>query len=158
MCNEKARSPEDCLEIRKPAQTLDTASAARRLRQGKRYEDHGRSVINLVHGSSLRAMLTTIATGRRTGERRVAGPSTIHVLEGEVIFEAGQEQHELSAGGVLILGRNVPYEAQALTEATFLQTLLLSGAEGAFPQPVHPTEPAEGRADLALPGADRASG
>ncbi len=158
MCNEKARSPEDSPEIGRPAQALDTAGAARRLRKEKSYEDHGRSVLSLTHGPSLRAMLTAIATGRRTGERRVAGPSTIQVLEGEVRFEAGEEQHELSAGGMLILERNVPYEAEALTNAAFLQTLLLSGEEKSLPQPVHPTEPAEGGADLGPQGADRASG
>jgi hypothetical protein len=58
---------------------------------------------------------------------------------------------------MLILESNVPYEAEALTNAAFLQTLLLSGEERSIPQPVHPTEPAEGRADLELPGVDRAS-
>jgi quercetin dioxygenase-like cupin family protein len=157
MGNEKARSPEDSLEIHRSAQAFDTASAAKRLRKEKSYEDHGRSVLSLVHGPSLRAMLTAIATGRRTGERRVVGPSTIQVLEGEVRFVAGEDQHELSAGGMLILESNVPYEAEALTNTAFLQTLLLSGEERSIPQPVHPTELAEGRADLQLPGVDRAS-
>ena len=158
MYNEKARNLEDSPEIRRPAQALDAASAAKRLREEKSYEDHGRSVLSLVHGPSLRAMLTAIAAGRRTGERRVVGPSTIQVLEGEVRFEAGEEQHELSAGGMLILESNVSYEAEALTNAAFLQTLLLSGEERSLPQPVHPAEPAEGREDLEPPGADRASG
>ena len=158
MGNEMARSPEDTPEIRRSAQAFDTASAATRLRKEKSYVDHGRSVLSLVHGPSLRAMLTAIATGRRTGERRVVGSSTIQVLEGDVRFVAGEEQHELSAGGMLILESNVPYEAEALTSAAFLQTLLLSGEERSIPQPVHPTKPAEGRTDLELPGADRASG
>ena len=91
MCEDKACSPEDSLEIRRQVQALDAASAANRLREEKTYEDHGRSVLNLFHGPSLRAMLTTIAGGRRTGERRVAGPSTVQVLEGEVRFRAGEE-------------------------------------------------------------------
>ena len=76
MRDEKARSPEDSLENRRPVQAFDAASAAKRLREEKTYEDHGRSVLSLFRGPSLRAMLTAIATGRRTGERRVAGPST----------------------------------------------------------------------------------
>ena len=88
----------------------------------------------------------------------MVGPSTIQVLEGEVRFEAGEEQHELSAGGMLILESNVSYEAEALTNAAFMQTLLLSGEERSLPQRVHPAEPAEGRADLEPPGADHASG
>jgi quercetin dioxygenase-like cupin family protein len=123
MCEDKACSPEDSLEIRRQVQALDAASAANRLREEKTYEDHGRSVLNLFHGPSLRAMLTTIA-GRRTGERRVAGPSTVQVLEGEVRFRAGEERHVLSAGGTLILEGNVPYEAEALSDAAFLHTLV----------------------------------
>jgi quercetin dioxygenase-like cupin family protein len=124
MCEDKACSPEDSLEIRRQVQALDAASAAKRLREEKTYEDHGRSVLNLFHGPSLRAMLTTIAGGRRTGERRVAGPSTVQVLEGEVRFRAGEERHVLSAGGTLILEGNVPYEAEALCDAAFLHTLV----------------------------------
>jgi quercetin dioxygenase-like cupin family protein len=117
-------SPKDSLEIRRQVQALDAASAANRLREEKTYEDHGRSVLNLFHGPSLRAMLTTIAAGRRTGERRVAGPSTVQVLEGEVRFGAGEERHVLSAGGTLVLEGNVPYEAEALSDAAFLHTLV----------------------------------
>jgi quercetin dioxygenase-like cupin family protein len=124
MCEDMACSLKDSLEIRRQVQALDATSAANRLREEKTYEDHGRSVLNLFHGSSLRAMLTTIAAGRRTGERRVAGPSTVQVLEGEVRFRAGKERHVLSAGGTLILEGNVPYEAEALSDAAFLHTLV----------------------------------
>lgn len=157
MSDQRVCNPEDRREIRRPVQAFDAASAAERLRKEKTYEDHGRSVLSLFHGHSLRAMLTAIATGRRTGERRVAGPSTVHVLDGEVRFRAGEERHVLSAGGTLVLEGNVPYEAEALSDAAFLHTLVISGEETSPPQPVHPTEPAEGHADLELPGATRAS-
>ena len=157
MREDKARSLEDSLEIRTPVQAFDVASAAKRLREEKTYEDQGRSVLSLFHGPSLRAMLTAIVTGRRTGERRVAGPSTVQVLEGEVKFQVGEERHVLSAGGALVLEGNVPYEAEALNDAIFLHTLVLPDQEANLPQTVHPTEPAEGRADLDLPGAGHAS-
>jgi quercetin dioxygenase-like cupin family protein len=157
MSDDKARSPEDSLEIRRPVQAFDAASAVKQLRKEKTYEDHGRSVLSLFQGPSLRAMLTAIATGRRTGERRVAGPSTVHVVEGEVKFQAGEEHHVLSAGGTLVLEGNVPYEAEALSDAAFLHMLVLPGDETSLPQLVHPTEPAEGSVDLDLPGTGRAS-
>jgi quercetin dioxygenase-like cupin family protein len=158
MRDTKARGPEDSLKLRKPVQVLDTASVAKRLREEKTYEDHGRSVLSLYHVPSLRAVLTAIAAGRRTGERRVACLSTVHVLEGEVRFKAGEERHVLSAGGTLLLEGNVSYEAEALSDATFLHTLVHPVEEGGdLSQPLHPTEPAEGRADLGLAGADRAS-
>jgi quercetin dioxygenase-like cupin family protein len=158
MSDEKARSPEESLKNRRQVQAFDAASEAKRLREGKTYEDHGRSVLSLFHGPTLRAMLTTIAAGNRTGEMRVAGPSTVHVLEGEVRVQAGEERHVLSAGGMLILDGNVPYEAEALSDAAFLHTLARPVEEDkSLPRSAHPTEPAEGRPDLDLPGAGRAS-
>jgi quercetin dioxygenase-like cupin family protein len=158
MRDEKARSSEDSLENRRPVQAFDAASAAKRLREEKAYEDHGRSVLSLFHGPSLGAMLTAIAAGRRTGERRVAGPSTVQVLEGEVKFRAGEEHHVLSAGGALVLEGNVPYEAEALSDAAFLHTLVRPAEEDtSLLRSAHPTEPAEGRADMNLPGAEHAS-
>ena len=158
MHNEEVRSPEDGVEIRRPVQAFDVASAAKQLREEKTYEDHGRSVLSLFHGFSLRAMLTAIATGRRTGERRVAGPSTVHVLDGEVKFQAGEERHVLSAGGTLVLEGNVPYEAEALSDAAFLHTLMRPTEKAeSLPPSAHPMEPAERRADLDFPGADHAS-
>ena len=124
MHDEKARGPEASLEIRRQVQAFDAASVAKRLREEKTYKDHGRSVLSLCHEPSRRAMLTAIAAGRRTGERRVACLSTVHVLEGEVRFKAGEEQHVLSAGGTLLLEGNVPYEAEALSNATFLHTVV----------------------------------
>jgi quercetin dioxygenase-like cupin family protein len=156
--DEKARNPEDSLKNRRPVQAFDAASEAKRLREEKTYEDHGRSVLSLFHGPSLRALLTAIATGRRTGERRVAGPSTVQVLEGEVRFQAGEERHVLSAGGMLVLEGNVPYKAEALSDAAFLHTLVEQTEEDkSSPRSAHPTEPAEGSADLDLPGAGHAS-
>ena len=67
MRDKKAHDPEDSVEIRKPVQALDTASVAKRLREEKTYEDHGRSVLSLYREPSLRAALTAIAAGRRTG-------------------------------------------------------------------------------------------
>ena len=51
----------------------------------------------------------------------------------------------------------MPYEAEALSDAAFLHTLVLSGEEISVSRSVHPTEPAEGRADLDFPGASHAS-
>jgi quercetin dioxygenase-like cupin family protein len=148
MRDEKACSPEDSLEICSPVQALDAASAAKRLREEKTYEEHGCSVLSLFHGHSLRVMLTAIAAGRRTGERRVASSSTVHVLKGEVKFKAGEEHHVLPAGGTLVLEQNVPYEAEALSDAAFLHTLVRASEEDkSLPPLAHPTKPAEGRAD-----------
>jgi quercetin dioxygenase-like cupin family protein len=156
--HDKTGDPEGDTGPPKPVQAFDYASAIERLRGQKVYEEHGRSVLVLAHEPSPRLVLTAIAAGRRTGERRVAGASTVQVLDGEVRFMAGEERHVLSAGGTLVLQGNVSYDAEAMSDAAFLHTLVQPVEQGqGFPQPVHPTEPAEGRADLDLPGVDRAS-
>jgi quercetin dioxygenase-like cupin family protein len=156
--HDKTGNPEGDTGPPKPVQAFDYASAIERLRRQKVYEEHGRSVLVLAHEPSPRLVLTAIAAGRRTGERRVAGASTVQVLDGEVRFMAGEERHVLSAGGTLVLQGNVSYDAEAMSDAAFLHTLVQPVEQGqGFPQPVHPTEPAEGRADLDLPGVDRAS-
>ncbi len=158
MQHDKTGNPEGETGPPKPVQAFDYASAIERLRGQKVYEEHGRSVLVLAHEPSPRLVLTAIAAGRRTGERRVAGASTVQVLDGEVRFMAGEERHVLSAGGTLVLQGNVSYDAEAMSDAAFLHTLVQPVEQGqGFPQPVHPTEPAEGRADLDLPGVDRAS-
>ena len=137
---------------RKPVQVFDYASVIDGLRDEKTFEDHGRSVLILAHEPSLRLALTAIAAGYRTGERRVAGVSTVQVLEGEVKFRAGEERHVLSAGETLVLQGNVSYDAEAVSDAAFLHMLVQPVEQGrGF------TEPAEGRVDLNLPGAGRAS-
>ena len=158
MRHDKTGNPEGDTGPPKPVQAFDYASAIERLRGQKVYEEHGRSVLVLAHEPSPRLVLTAIAAGRRTGERRVAGASTVQVLDGEVRFMAGEERHVLSAGGTFVLQGNVSYDAEAMSDAAFLHTLVQPVEQGrGFPQPVHPTEPAEGRADLNLPGVDRAS-
>lgn len=159
MRHEKVGSPEAGTGPPRPVRVFAYADELERLRAGKTYEDHGRGVLILAHEPSLRLALTAIAAGRRTGQRRVAGPSTVQVLEGEVRFRAGEERHELSAGGTLVLQSNVCYDAEAMSDAAFLHTLVQPNEERRpFPQQAHPSEPAEGRSDLDLPGADRASG
>jgi quercetin dioxygenase-like cupin family protein len=145
--HDKTDNPEGNTGPPKPVQAFDYASVIERLRDEKTFEDHGRSVLILAHEPSLRLAFTAIAAGRRTGERRVAGASTVQVLEGEVRFRAGEERHVLSAGSTLVLQGNVSYDAEAVSEAAFLHTLVQPVEQGRdLPRPAHPMEPA-GRRD-----------
>jgi hypothetical protein len=52
----------------------------------------------------------------------------------------------------------VPYEAEALSDAAFLHTLMRpTEKDDSLPPSAHPVKPAEGRADLDFPRADHAS-
>jgi quercetin dioxygenase-like cupin family protein len=155
--HDKTGSPEGNTGLPKPVQTFYYASIIEGLRDEKSFEDHGRSVLIVAHESSLRLALTAIAAGRRTGERRVAGASAVQVLEGVVRFRAGEERHVLSAGGTLVLQSNVSYDAEAVSDAAFLHTLVQPVEQGrGFPQAASDAQVAEGRVGPDLPGADRA--
>jgi quercetin dioxygenase-like cupin family protein len=108
----------------RPVRAFDYATIIEHLRGEQAFEDHGRGVLILAHEPSPRLVLTAIAAARRTGERRVADSSTVQVLEGEVRFTAGEERHVLSAGGTLVLQGNVFYDAEAMSDAAFLHTLV----------------------------------
>ncbi|MGH3148336.1 MAG: hypothetical protein ACRDTR_21340 [Rubrobacter sp.] len=141
----------------RPVQAFDYAIVIQRLRDERTFEDHGRSVLILAHESSLRLALTAIAAGRRTGERRVAGASTVQVPEGEVRFRAGEERHVLSAGGTLVLQGNVSYDAEAVSDAAFLHTSVQSVEQGqSSPPSPHPRETSEEFVGQDTAGADHA--
>jgi quercetin dioxygenase-like cupin family protein len=152
-------NPEGVTVPPRPVRAFDYASVIERLRDGKTFKDHGRSVLVLAHEPSLRLALTAIAAGRRTGERRVAGASTVQVLEGEVRFTAGEERHVLSAGGTLVLQGNVSYDAEAVSDAAFLHTLVQPVERGGrgLPRPADPTEAAQGGTAPDSPGVNHVS-
>lgn len=157
MRHDKIGNPDGNSGPPKPAQAFDYASIVERLRDEKTFEDHGRSVLILAQGPSPRLVLTAIAAGRRTGERRVAGASTVQVPEGEVRFRAGEERHVLSAGGTLVLQGNVSYDAEAVSDAAFLHTSVQSVEQGqSSPPSPHPRETSEEFVGQDTAGADHA--
>lgn len=119
---DKRSNTESKAEPEHQVQAFDLTRAIERIRNEKSYEDHGRSVLILAHEPSVKLALTVLAAGRSTGQRRVAGASTVQVLEGEVRFKAEEKRHQYSAGGTLILQGNVAYDAEAVTNAAFLYT------------------------------------
>ncbi|MDN5696405.1 MAG: hypothetical protein L0G70_00335 [Rubrobacter sp.] len=139
-------------------QSFDLTSAIERLRNEKSYEDHGRSIRILTHEPSVKLALTVLAAGRSTGQRLVAGASTVQVLEGEMRFRVEQKRHVLSAGGTLVLQGSIAYDAEALTEAAFLYTSVEAPEHTQhFSRVAHPTQPEQERVGPDLSGAARPS-
>lgn len=159
MRDEKARGPEGSRELRAAVQAFAPAEEARRLREEHAYREHGRDGLTLVHEPRLRVVLTAMTAGRRIEDQRAAGPLLLQVVEGEFIFEAGGERHELGTGQMIVLQSDVPYEIEARQEGAFLHVLFYESGDGGeeVEKAPHPDEPAEGAPeDVEAPGAERA--
>lgn len=89
---------------------------------------HGRSARTLVKEGPLRLTLIAIAAGGDLPAHSTDGPVTIHVLEGEVVFEAMGREYPLVGGDVLVLAPGVAHSARSAQGCLFLLTIVHSPA------------------------------
>lgn len=99
----------------------------------------GGSVMSvLFDGAATDGQLTMLRTRLPGG---AASPVHVHsaedemfvLLKGEGIFWAGEQRHEVSAGGVVFLPRNLPHAFHFVSDEVDLLTLAVpSGMEGFF--------------------------
>jgi quercetin dioxygenase-like cupin family protein len=91
---------------------------------------HGRSARTLVKEGPLRLTIIAIAAGGDLPAHRAEGPVTIHLLEGEVVFDAVGNAYPLVAGDVLVLAAGVEHSAHSTTGGLFLLTVVHTKAAG----------------------------
>ncbi len=91
---------------------------------------HGRTARTLVKDGPLRLTIMAIAPGGDLPTHRTNGPVTIHILEGEVLFEALDQEYALSTGDVLILAPGVAHSARSATGGRFLLTVVHTPSAG----------------------------
>lgn len=72
----------------------------------------------------LRATLIAVAAGGVIAPHSADGPITVHVLEGEIEFEADGRTWSLEAGSLLALGAGVVHAARSATGGIFLLTVV----------------------------------
>ena len=100
--------------LRRDAQTIDQDLLKK----------HGRSARTLVKDGPLRMTLMALAAGGTLPSHRADGQVTIHLLEGEVVFDAEGREYPLAPGEVLILGSGVPHGARSRQGCVFLLTVI----------------------------------
>jgi quercetin dioxygenase-like cupin family protein len=93
--------------------TLDTALL----------KQHGRTARTLVKEDLLRLTLMGLAPGGALPEHSAAGPVSIHVLHGDVVFTALDAEHPLSAGDVLVFAAGVRHAARSASGCVILLTV-----------------------------------
>lgn len=82
-----------------------------------------RTARTLLRQGALRATLIGIAAGGELREHHADGPITVHVLEGEIVFEAEGKRYDLRAGALLSLAPGIVHAVHSTTGGVFLLTL-----------------------------------
>jgi quercetin dioxygenase-like cupin family protein len=91
---------------------------------------HGRSARTLVKEGPLRLTIIGIAPGGDLPTHSTEGPVTVHILEGEVLFEALGRAYPLSIGDLLVLAPGVEHSARSATGGLFLLTVVHAPSAG----------------------------
>lgn len=103
--------------------TFALPALLRALREEADYVSTGRDGATLVKSPDLRVVLEVLGAGTVLAEPQEPGPITLHLLEGELRFEAGDEVVYLGPGEILTMPTNRPHSQQAVIDCTFLLTL-----------------------------------
>lgn len=82
-----------------------------------------RTARTLVKDGPLRATLVGLAAGGELRPHHAEGPITVHVLEGEVEFEADGRRWPLAVGTLLALDAGVVHGARSANGGVFLLTV-----------------------------------
>ena len=92
--------------------------------------EHGRSARTLVKEGLLRLTMIGIAPGGDLPTHSTDGPVTVHMLEGEVVFQAVGGPYPLRTGDLLVLAPGVEHSARSATGGLFLLTVVHAPSEG----------------------------
>jgi len=84
----------------------------------------GRTARTLVKEGPLRLTLIALAAGGDLPTHHAEGPVTIHLLEGQVVFDVAGEEYSLTTGDVLVLASGVPHAARSSAGCVLLLTVV----------------------------------
>jgi quercetin dioxygenase-like cupin family protein len=116
--------------------TIEGEVLVRHLTQDERMVDpvllaeHGRSARTLVKEGPLRLTMIGIAPGGDLPTHSTDGPVTVHVLEGEVVFQALGREYPLRTGDLLVFAPGVEHSARSATGGLFLLTVVHAPSAG----------------------------
>ena len=97
----------------------------------------GRSARTLVKDGPLRLTLIALAAGGSMPAHSAEGPVSIHLLEGDVVFEVEERDYPLVPGEVLVLASGVRHGVRSSAGCVFLLTVVHVPSAGS---PVAATE------------------
>ena len=85
---------------------------------------HGRSARTLVKEGPLRLTLIALAAGGSMPSHQADGPVTIHLLEGDAVFNAQGRDYPIVPGEVLIFAAGVPHSVRSSAGCVLLLTVV----------------------------------
>ena len=88
----------------------------------------------LVKDGPLRVTLVAVGAGGGLEAHRAEGPISVHVLEGEIAFEAEGRTWTLGPGDLLALDRGIPHAVRSERGGVFLLTVVLPTGAGSGAQ------------------------
>lgn len=94
-----------------------------RLKREPTWRERGRNAITVTKEPGLRLVLMVLGQGAKISEHQAAGPLTLHVLSGSVIFRTGGRAPTVAAGELLVLEAAIDHEVSAVEESVVLLTL-----------------------------------
>ncbi|HZE74630.1 MAG TPA: cupin domain-containing protein [Gemmatimonadales bacterium] len=133
MSIEERLRPPPAARSRGPELPIDLSATARALREEAHPAKDGHRQIGLLHREHLRVVLFAFDGGGWLREHRAPGLVTIHALTGRLRVVTSSTTHELAAGQVLVLERDVPHDVEALDQADMLLTVHLDGERSGVP-------------------------
>ena len=84
----------------------------------------------LVKDGPLRVTLVAVGAGGGLEPHRAEGPISVHVLEGEIAFEAEGRTWTLGPGDLLALDHGIPHAVRSERGGVFLLTVVLPPGVG----------------------------
>jgi quercetin dioxygenase-like cupin family protein len=109
--------------VEAPLLQVRLAEHLERLKQEPTWRERGRNAITLTKEPGLRLVLMVLGRGTKISEHQAAGPLTLHVLNGSVIFRRHGSADTLGAGELIVLEAAIDHEVEALEESAVLLTL-----------------------------------
>jgi quercetin dioxygenase-like cupin family protein len=90
---------------------------------------HGRTARTLVKQGALRITIIAIAPGGAMETHHTAGPVSMQVVEGEIVFAALGREYVARTGDVLVMAPNVEHSVRSATGGVFLLTIVHADAD-----------------------------
>lgn len=103
--------------------TFDLAAIDREMRREDAYLREGHTARTLVREPDLRIVLVAMRAGSQMSEHRANETASVHTLSGHIRLRLPDKEVELPAGRLLVLGKGLSHDVQAIDESAFLLTL-----------------------------------
>ena len=101
----------------KPAEVIDIRPLGTKI--------DGTRTSTLVKTDSLEVIRLVLLAGKEIKPHQVPGEITVFCLEGNVVFQAGDSEFELTAGELTYLAGSVEHALRAIKDSSLLVTILL---------------------------------